>query len=174
MRQVKVNDGQKLAKQYNAPFFECSAKTGENVKQAFHSLISVIKNWKEPTSKSNSSFGSRVFSSVKGFGFNRAKSESSRNFSNLPNSRTPGKTPITTSTSTQPTTSKDIKISAPTSVTKGHSVLASQDGNMIWAPDAFRFIKKIGSGSYGSVHIAEWKATGAKFAVKIMTPEPGE
>ena len=42
-RKVTVEEGKELANKYNMTFLETSAKTSENVKQSFFSLIKEIK-----------------------------------------------------------------------------------------------------------------------------------
>ena len=41
----------------------------------------------------------------------------------------------------------------------------SKQGNI---KDSFRFVKKLGSGGYGTVYLAERKRTGEKVAVKAI------
>ncbi len=42
-RQVSTEEGQKLAKQFNCPFLEASAKRKINVEEAFYNLVRLIK-----------------------------------------------------------------------------------------------------------------------------------
>ena len=42
-RKVTIEEGKELANKYNMTFLETSAKTSENVKQSFFSLIKEIK-----------------------------------------------------------------------------------------------------------------------------------
>ena len=46
-RVINKEDGEKVAKNYKFPFYETSAKTGENVKEAFQHLIDLIAEYKE-------------------------------------------------------------------------------------------------------------------------------
>ena len=41
-REVSYEQGEDMAESYNLPFFECSAKTGENLDKAFDSLVKKI------------------------------------------------------------------------------------------------------------------------------------
>ncbi|KAJ6254426.1 ras-like protein [Anaeramoeba flamelloides] len=36
--------GKDLAREFNVPYFECSAKTGENVENSFHAIVREIRN----------------------------------------------------------------------------------------------------------------------------------
>lgn len=42
---VAHEEGRKLAEEFNVPFFECSAKTGQNVSQAFEALVHLMKDY---------------------------------------------------------------------------------------------------------------------------------
>ena len=42
-RQVSHAEAQKLADKWHCPYIECSAKTGENVAEAFHTLLKEIE-----------------------------------------------------------------------------------------------------------------------------------
>ena len=46
-RVINKEDGEKVAKNYKFPFYETSAKTGENVKEAFQHLIDLVIQYKE-------------------------------------------------------------------------------------------------------------------------------
>ena len=56
-RQVSASEGEELAKSFNVPFLETSAKTRVNVEEAFYQLVREIRTMKkeggDDTSKSN-------------------------------------------------------------------------------------------------------------------------
>ena len=47
-RQVSAVEGQNLAKSFSCPFYEASARTGLNVKEAFYELVREIRQYNEP------------------------------------------------------------------------------------------------------------------------------
>jgi GTPase SAR1 family protein len=46
-RQIKKSDGEALADQYDAGFFETSAKTGDNVQELIFDLVRRVKQWRK-------------------------------------------------------------------------------------------------------------------------------
>lgn len=52
-REVPTSEGQQLALEWNAHFFECSAKTGHNIEAVFEDLIRQIKIHKKQQSNLN-------------------------------------------------------------------------------------------------------------------------
>jgi GTPase KRas protein len=51
MRQVGISEGLELARRYDCPFFETSAKTRTNIDEVFHSLIREIVRKRKPVIK---------------------------------------------------------------------------------------------------------------------------
>jgi len=52
-RQVSEEEGQNLAKEWDVPYLETSAKTKENVVEAFHQLMHIIQSRKTDDSKTD-------------------------------------------------------------------------------------------------------------------------
>eukprot|EP01095_Lingulamoeba_sp_RSL-Kostka_P013761 TRINITY_DN577_c0_g1_i1.p1 TRINITY_DN577_c0_g1~~TRINITY_DN577_c0_g1_i1.p1 ORF type:complete len:137 (+),score=38.63 TRINITY_DN577_c0_g1_i1:600-1010(+) len=46
-RVVSTQDGKNLANEFNVPFMETSAKTGQNVHEAFFTIVREIRTWRE-------------------------------------------------------------------------------------------------------------------------------
>ena len=46
-RKISKEEGEALAKEFNCPYFETSAKTGENIDEAFLTLARIVKEKKE-------------------------------------------------------------------------------------------------------------------------------
>lgn len=52
-REVSFNEGKELARSFEAPFFETSAKARINVEEAFFQLVREIRKWKKSNSESS-------------------------------------------------------------------------------------------------------------------------
>src|SRR5687768_5181288 len=46
-RQIETEAGQELAKKYNCPYYETSAKTGQNVENIFNELVREVRRLKK-------------------------------------------------------------------------------------------------------------------------------
>jgi len=58
-RQVSVETGQELARKYNSPYYETSAKTGENVETVFLELVREVRRMKRWVNKPDKGKGGK-------------------------------------------------------------------------------------------------------------------